>query len=487
MPRTVPALLAACLAAGLPLSAQQVPPPAAKAAPPDTAITHELDGQWRGVMTVPTGQQQLVLRVRQVARYRYDAALDLPPLFDSVSLRGFAHWRDSVRFVFSMPTIDASFSGRVAGEEIEGRWRQVGESVPVRLHRLSLHPERRRPQDRFGPAPFAEIDVSYDGGDPGVRLAGTLALPPGPGPHPGVLFLSGSGPHDRDGTMFGHKHFQVLSDYLVSRGIAVLRVDDRGVRASTGDLRSAGVPELTRDALAGVAFLRARPEIRQDAIGLLGHSEGALVAPLAAVASPGVAFLVLLATPGLPMREFAARNVRGIVAAEGADPALAAAQADMNRRALEVLARHLDDTTTLGALLRITHAYLARPPYGSFTPEKRAEIAGTMVSAYMAPRNRFLARYDPAATFRRVRVPVLALNGEKDVQVEARPNLAAIAAALRAGGNPRFVTRELPGLNHLFQHAATGAMSEYGIIEETFAPEAMALIGDWIVGVVKRR
>ena len=307
-----------------------------------------------------------------------------------------------------------------------------------------------------------------------VRLAGTLTIPYGRGPFPAAILISGSGPQDRDETIFGHKPFAVLADFLARSGVAVLRYDDRGFAASTGDHGSATSADFATDATAALEFLRTRAEIDRRAIGFVGHSEGGMIGPLAAVNDPRVKFLVLLAGPGTPTKQLLLSQRLLMGTAEGIPEAqLGRAQATVD--SLLEMVRNARDSTAAATQLRVF-----------FTDDRLAALGATPVqrdafaTQYAGPWMRYFLRYDPGAVLARVRVPVLALNGTLDKQVPSAENLPAIRAALRR--NRDVTIRELPGLNHFFQHARTGALTEYDTIAETFSPEAMGIVGEWING-----
>jgi uncharacterized protein len=295
------------------------------------------------------------------------------------------------------------------------------------------------------------------------------------------VLVSGSGPQDRDESLLGHRPFLVLADHLTRRGLAVLRYDDRGTARSTGDFARATSADFAADARAAVAFLRARADVRRGAVGIVGHSEGALVAPLVAQGeSPPVAFIVMLAGPGIPGDSILLLQSDLIAKAAGVPDSVRAANARMSRWTYAAI-RETPDSAALAARLRQAVADL--------TPEQRtrAGLSGPALDAQIAqvssPWFRWFLAYDPRATLRRVRVPVLALNGMLDLQVPYEPNLAAIGEALRAGGNPDHEQTALAGLNHLFQtsRSGTGSPTEYAAIEETMSPAVLERVSAWIL------
>jgi uncharacterized protein len=362
--------------------------------------------------------------------------------------------------------------------------------------------EAQRPQDPQRPFPYQEQRLFFDNPHAeGVRLAGTLTVPHGDGPFPAVVLVSGSGPQDRDEALAGHRPFLVLADYLTQRGIAVLRYDDRGAFQSTGDFIAATTQDLASDAQAAVEYLGTRDEIDPAKIGIVGHSEGGLIAPMVAVQSPAVAFIVLLAGTGIPGEQLMYLQQALILASQGGDATGIAFIRTRTELFFAVLKQGLDADVAEQRLRQIWNDYLDGkivPPdlsaaetepilaeLATLSVEDKVELTRTTLDPQLKELNRpwwtFFLSYDPATALTQVRVPVLALNGDKDLQVPARENLDAIAAALRQGGNPDFSIVELPNLNHFFQTSTTGAPSEYAVIEETFAPVALDILGDWIV------
>ena len=333
------------------------------------------------------------------------------------------------------------------------------------------------------PYPYREVEVSYPNKSAGISLAGTLTLPPGPGPFPAVVLITGSGAQDRDESLMGHKPFLVLADYLTRRGVAVLRSDDRGVGGSTGDHTKATSADFATDAEAAVAFLKAQKGINPAKIGLMGHSEGGLIAPIVAAKDPkGVAFLVLLAGPGVPGDEILALQSVLMMKAAGMDAKTVDESSAVAKKMYAAIRTEKDEAAAQKALEAIAKASLA-----TLSPDDLKKLGPDPMAAVQAqfktlqsPWFRYFLTYDPRPTLAKVKCPVLAINGEKDLQVAPGQNLLEIAKALKTAGNRDVTTRELPGLNHLFQSSKTGSIAEYATIEETFNPEALKLIGDWI-------
>jgi pimeloyl-ACP methyl ester carboxylesterase len=329
--------------------------------------------------------------------------------------------------------------------------------------------ERKRPQNPERPYPYKELEATYKNSKADIDLAATLTIPEGKGPFPAVLLMAGSGPHDRDETLMGHKPFLVLADYLTRKGIVVLRADKRGCGRSGGNYSQAVMSDFASDADAGVAFLKTRPEVDPKHIGLIGHSEGGLEAPMVAVHNRDVAFVVLMAGPGVSGDLILTAQQKLIEASIGKTSAEIEKDAVTQREIFAILGKEEDDAAREKEL---------RAALSGTVPD--AQI-GMQIKVLNSPWFRDFVKYDPAPTLSKLVCPVLAINGEKDLQVPPEQNLPAIRKALEAAGNKNFEVVELPGLNHLFQNAKTGAIGEYAEIEETMSPAVMEKISSWIL------
>jgi hypothetical protein len=381
--------------------------------------------------------------------------------------------RNGNSITIAINPLGATFQGKIATDlsSINGTFTQRGQSLPLTIKRVkdlsSL--ELRRPQNPVKPYPYHEEEVTFTNKAAGNTLAATLTVPPGKGPFPAVLLIAGSGPHDRDESLLGHKPFLVLSDYLTRRGIVVLRADKRGIGKSTGDLAKATTADFATDAEAGVAYLKTRAEVDPHKIGLIGHSEGGIVAPMVAARNSDVAFIVMMAGSGVPGDRIIVEQVRLIAEVSGASKEKAAENAAQERELLTLIEKEKDDAV--------------------LEKELRAKLAGQVPDAQIgaaiqqltSPWMRYFLTYDPATALRQVACPVLAINGSLDLQVPPALNLPAIRKALEAGGNKHYEVDELPGLNHLFQTAKTGSPAEYAEIEETISPVALDKIATWIL------
>jgi uncharacterized protein len=443
----------------------------------------DLAGIWLGMLDTGAIELRLLARIVKTGDGSYSGAFDSVDQgaaglkIESCQVEG-----DAVRLELKRPP--AVFAGKFnqSRSELEGEWRQAGGAVPLTLHRQREEPQLGRPQDPQKPYPYNEQEVTFRNEEAGLKFTGTLTTPRAQGPHPAVVLLTGSGAQDRDEAIMGHRPFLVLADYLTRQGIAVLRFDDRGVGGSEGSVTSATTRDFAGDALAALAFLKSRPEIDPKRIGLLGHSEGALVGPLAAVESPDVAFLVLLAAPGLTGEQIIYLQSEALIRAMGGEEEAIAANRELQQRMFTIVKEEPDDAKARDRLQALQKEMLQR-----MTPEQRKAAGlseespiGEQAEMLLTPWFRFFLTYDPVPTLAKVKVPVLVIIGNNDLQVPPAENLPPIEQALRKGGNTDFRVMRPERLNHLLQTSETGLPLEYARIAETIAPSALQSIAGWI-------
>ena len=405
------------------------------------------------------------------------------------------------RYLFSVDTyagVQAEFDKRKL--KVSEAPRAPGRQTPLRLTatgssgfatpflieqangRFHVYAERRRPQHPAAPLSYVSQEVVFDTPNPEVAPVGTLSYPSSGGPFPGVVLVAGSGPHDRDGGMSLHKTMAVLSDHLTRQGFAVLRYDKRGVGLTGGALHPGSTTDdYAVDALAAVRFLQIQPQVRPAHIGIVGHSEGAIVASMVAAQAPAeVRFIVMLGGTGLPGADVQSLQDAASRRAEGMQESLVLLNQSQERELLDIAASDRNRTDALGAMRAATLALpaatkteLGIPPEG---------LPDDAFDGLLTPWHRRFLALDPRVYLSRVTSPALALGGEKDLQVPPVENLKEIERALKRGTTSATV-RQLPGLNHNLQPARTGHPNEYGLIEETIAPSALALISTWMKDV----
>ena len=476
------AMLLICMLA---LSAPSLP--TALGAQPTMPSPKPVVGSWQGALLTAGGTLRLGLTVRSDSTGRLSGYLTSIDQGDARIPATFSVRGDTL--VVAMPAINAVFSGALVAsrDTLRGQFVQGGAPLPLVMTRVAsggrFGGASARPQTPVPPFPYRSVEVAIPS-VANVVLAGTLTTPSGVGPFSTVVLVTGSGPQDRDATMVGHKPFLLLADHLARRGIATLRYDDRGVGKSTGRFASATTADLADDAEAVVRFLRARPEVAKDRIGMLGHSEGGIIGPLVAARSTDVAFLVLLAAPALRGDSLLMLQNAAIFAALGLPPAAREPALAIRRQFFTVAVTVRDSARAERELSVAAKAFVDTLP--DAIRVENTEGLTQLAREVMQPWMRYFLAFDPAPVLRRVRVPVLALNGTLDLQVTPRENLGALRRALTAASNRDHTEEEMTGLNHLFQKAATGLPNEYAQLEETMAPAVLARIATWITARIAK-
>lgn len=434
----------------------------------------DLVGRWEGALRIGEASLPLVVRVAEnpsglvaVMDSPAQGARDMP-------ITGLTEAGGTVRFV--IPSVGGRFEGARSadGSTWTGSWSQGGTGLPLILTRVATTAEvaapvaPERPQTPVPPFPYGAEEVTFRNDGAGITLAGTLTTPEGSGPFPAVILLTGSGAQDRDETIMDHKPFAVWADALTRRGVAVLRYDDRGVGGSGGGSNDDTTADFATDARAAMDYLRTRPEIDANRIGLMGHSEGGSTALIATSEGAPAAFVVMIAGPALSGAALLPEQYARITSAAGASAEQAAEIRRVRAEIMDALVRNTEDRA---AAAQAVDAILSAA--GVPEPARGREVAGLSSGWY-----RYFAAYDPAPALTALRTPLLAIYGGKDLNVPADLN-APVVSRLK----PDATVVVLPGLNHLLQHSETGLGAEYGTITETLAPEAIATVVDWVVQV----
>lgn len=488
--RALASLAGALVLGACPPPQQQGPPTTPEPAPvavpepaPAPVDTREAM-DWSGQVDLPGMPLRLTVHLTPKPGGAWEGTIDIPQQgVRGLALRDVEVSDEELDFVLAPPGTTeerwAIFALGRTGAEARGVLDQGGRSFPTSLRRLAPGEDTgpRRPQTPKEPFPYATREVTVRRGE--VALACTLALPAGEGPRPAVVMLSGSGAQDRDEAIFDHRPFAVIADHLARGGIASLRCDDRGVGGSTGKYMETTEEELALDAVAMIDALAGEAGIRGDAIGLLGHSEGAIVAPQAAAgAGKKVAFMVLLAGPAVKAEEILVAQIEDLGRAAGKSEEAVGREVKAERALLAVLggAKAKDK----GAVTAAVEALVAVQTEGQSLDEgTRTAVVNQTVDQLVTPWFVSFVRNDPAKWLRRAKkIPTLALNGERDLQVRASVNLPAMKKAM--AGARDLTTEALPGLNHLFQPAERGTVEEYEKIEVTIAPAVLERIAGWI-------
>lgn len=437
----------------------------------------DLKGRWEGNLSFSGNQIPLVFNIEEIAQ-GWSATLDSPSQgafgipVDSLRMEG-----DSL--ILLLPRMGVKYTGKVdpAYRTIQGEWMQGGLSLPLKMEKTAEEAGLKRPQEPEEPFPYQSENIRFENKEAGITLAGTFTRPEGEGQYPAVVLVSGSGPQDRDETIQEHKPFLILADYLTRQGIAVLRYDDRGFGQSQGSFIKSTTSDFASDAAAAVAYLQYRPDVKANQVGMLGHSEGGLIAPMVAQQGTPLAFMVLLAAPAVPGHELMVAQAGTLSNAQGSPRELVEQHKQLQGELLGIVLHEQDSLEAarkLQNLFSLAYEEMTSRD-GNGTPPSQTQI-NAQVGQLLSPWYRNFIAYNPQPALQELTVPTLALYGGKDVQVPAELNKAALDT-LR---NEHIQLKEFPEMNHLFQPATSGLPQEYGQIETTIAPEVLETISQWI-------
>jgi pimeloyl-ACP methyl ester carboxylesterase len=432
----------------------------------------DISGQWNGLLKVPGTQLRVVINIDKTAT-GYVSTMDSPDQ-GAKGIPVTATTFENSILKLEIPTIKGSFEGTLNDANvIIGKLTQNGQSFDLNFSREMIRKQVfARPQEPRKPYPYYTEDVIFENTTDKITLAGTLSLPKKEGNFPAVILISGSGAQNRDEEILGHKTFLVLSDYLTKKGIAVLRFDDRGIGESTGNFKNATTKDFAKDVQAGIDYLNTRKEIDKNKIGLIGHSEGGLIAPMIAGNSKEIDFIVLLAGPGLRGDKLLLLQKELIERQAGVSENEIKKSQELFKGAYDIIiASSVNDENLKNS---VTDYFKSK--FDNKTGQANS-YSKLITSNWIY---NFL-KTDPATILEKVKCPVLALNGSKDLQVPAIVNIEAIKKALLKGGNKKVTTKVLPDLNHLFQECKTGSPEEYETTEQTFSPLALEEISSWIL------
>lgn len=445
------------------------------------AFAQEITGQWKGALKVQGTQLRLVFNITKTQN-EFSATMDSPDQGAKGIPTSFISFENSILKI-TIENAKIEYEGTLGKDNIiVGTFKQGGQSFPLNLSKEIMEKEKLlRPQEPLKPYSYYSEDVTFENNKAGIILAGTLTLPKKEGVFPVVILISGSGPQNRDEELLGHKPFLVISDFLTKNGIAVLRYDDRGTALSKGDFKTATSADFATDVESAISYLKTRKEINQKKIGLIGHSEGGLIAPMVASKSKDVNFIILLAGTGIQGDKLLLLQQELMAKANGVSETEIKKSIKTNTELFEKVVKSndvkklkTDLTNSINEVLKKDTT--AEIPNG-MTKEKFVSLQVNQVSS---PWMVYFMKYNPATTLEKVKCAVLAVNGEKDLQVPPKENLTAIKNALTRGGNRKVTTIEFPNLNHLFQECITGSPSEYSTIEQTFSPIVLDEITKWI-------
>lgn len=459
-----------------------------------SGISQSITGDWKGELEVQGTRLPIQFHIRTDSVKGYSASFDSPAQMayglpcSSVELRA-----DSL--VLYMKNLNGQYAGKYmsGARMIDGVWTQSGKSFPMKIVQESNQataPHLNRPQTPRPPFPYTAEELVYADSATHLTYGATLTYPSGSIPQrgfPAVLLITGSGQQDRDETLLGHKPFAVIADYLTRRGIAVMRIDDRGVGKTTGDPLKATSADFALDVQASLKYLKSRKEINKTQIGLMGHSEGGMIAPMVAANDPEIAWIILLAGPGVPIMELMEQQNADVLKSQGVEQQAADQYRIVYKNLLTAILNHAGEPAANEAAEAVlqhwilqTDPNIVQATTGIHDEASRKNFIQSFVRQISNPWMRFFLSYDPAINLKHVKCPVLALNGDQDIQVAAESNIDAIQRILKQAGNHQVETHIFPSLNHLFQPCKTCTLQEYAILETTVSESVLEYIAGWI-------
>ena len=433
----------------------------------------QIEGYWKGEIDLGVQKLETAFDIKAVEN-GYSATFDVPaqgafdiPVDETTFQDG--HWE------LKMNALNATYLGVLKDATIEGEFTQHGMTFPLNLVKAEKKEQKKtRPQDPQPPFNYQIEEVTFVNEKEGNTLAGTLTIPEGDGPFPAIVLVSGSGQQNRDEELMNHRPFWVIADYCARHGVAVLRYDDRGVGGSDGEVKNATSMDFSYDAEAAFDYLRNRKEIKASKVGILGHSEGGVINFMVSARRPEVAFLVSLAGPSVNGIEVLKEQQAAILRASGMSEEMVQFSGHANAQMFDIIEASSSREEADSLLRQLVKGW-------GYNEELTEQTVEQMASPWMY----YFLKYDPTEAIVKTNCPALLLNGSKDLQVIASQNLPGYEKIINEYGKTNLTLRELPDLNHFFQHCETGSPNEYFEIEETISPEVLEMIVGFVKGVGK--
>ncbi len=398
---------------------------------------------------------------------------------------------DHDSMIVDMSNIGIVYEGKLLGDTIQGLWHQGGMNVAITFVKTTKPSELYRPQTPKPPFDYISEDVIYYNKDKSIRFGATITKPKGNGPFPTVLLITGSGQQNRDEELFGHKPFAVIADYLTKDGYLVMRVDDRGMGQTTGDAINATTADFAGDVMQGVNYLETRKDVNAKRIVLIGHSEGGIIAPMVAVQRKDIYAIVMMAGAGVKIPELMEEQSAAIIESASPNKGMIEQYKKLYRSMEDAVLAASDSndvrnraTLAMDTWMRNTVPDMIKAA-GMGDEDAREQYINSFVTVYKSKWFNYFLRIDPINYLPKLTCKVLAINGEKDIQVIAKTNLQGMKDALMKSKAKEYELKELPGLNHLFQQCNTCTSDEYGTLTETISPSALSVMGVWLDENVK--
>lgn len=389
-------------------------------------------------------------------------------------------------------SLKVSYAGKFINDStIKGKLTQ-GQTVDLTLQKVLQATKLSRPQSPHPPYPYLNEDVEFDNPDKTLHYGATLTIPKGKGPFAAMILITGSGAQNRDEEIFEHKPFAVIADYLTRQGFMIMRVDDRGIGTSSGDFSKATTADFVTDVSTSLNYLKNRKEVDLKRLGILGHSEGGMIAPMVASQRNDINFIILLAAPGEKISTLMEKQNVDILKSAGVSNEAAEDYGKLYHNMVSVF---LEAKTTGEAetnLAGVVNEWKKNTPKdiviattGIMNDTTQQNFIKGLSATLNSPWYKYFLQFDPRPYLTKLNCKVLALNGEKDLQVSSKDNLAAINTALKKSNSPSYEVKEMPGLNHLFQDCNKCTLNEYSELEETFSPRALHIISEWLNKTLK--
>lgn len=455
-----------------------------------TAQNHNITGTWAGKINVGVD-------LRIVFNFKKDNTGNITGTSDSPDqgVKGIPCSNIIIRndsLLLDVPSIKGSFAGKYLNDStITGQLTQ-GRSIDLTLKKVNEVSALIRPQTPHPPFSYISEDVEYDNADNTLHYGATITIPKGKGSFPALLLITGSGAQNRDEEIMEHKPFAIIADHLTKKGYIVLRVDDRGTGKTSGDFAKATSADFAKDVNTSLNYLKKRKEVDQKHVGMIGHSEGGMIAPMVAAQRNDINFIIMLAGPGEKISKLMEDQNAAIMLSSGMPKDVVESFIKLYHKIIPAVveAKNIEEAKInlykeLESWKKITPKNTIVATTGITDESKQNQFINIFAASLSTPWFKYFLQFDPQPYIKRLHCRVLALNGDKDLQVISKPNLAAIKAALAKSKSPGYAVKEMPGLNHLFQHCKKCTVNEYGELEETFSAEVLKIMSDWLLNAVK--
>lgn len=448
-------------------------------------FSQDITGKWFGKISIMGTELHLSFDFA-LSNSTYSGTMDIPQQNAKGIPLSSVTFEDKT-LIFKFEQAKFSYSGKLNdSNEFEGIFSQNGQNLPLTLSRTQTEVKKvKRPQEPKPPFDYDIEEITFVNQKDKITLGGTFTSPKSDN-FPVVILISGSGQQDRNSEILGHKPFWVIADYLTKNGIGVLRVDDRGIGQSGGDFNTSTSFDFATDVESAIAFIKTKKGVNHKKIGLIGHSEGGMIAPIVASKDKNINFIVLLAGPGIPCDELLIEQTYLIAKVSGASENEIAETQKTNKQIYDLVKSDKSNEELKSGLENIfTNLFKNDPSFINLNETEKNQLINQQIESVSYPWFKNFLRFKPEEYLKKVKCPVLVLNGENDLQVPPKSNMLGIKNALDKGGNKKVTLKEYPKLNHLFQESETGSTDEYGAIEQTFSPTVLTDIKDWILAQTK--